>query len=63
VSTGGPAVARLLSRLPLTAWFALPTLLLPAVRRARRSQIGDRTGHAGGSDRAAHPGLAASGPR
>jgi hypothetical protein len=25
-----------LSRLPLTAWFALPALLLPAVRRARR---------------------------
>ena len=63
VSTGAPAVARLLSRLPLTAWFALPTLLLPAVRRARRSQIGDRAGHAGGSDRAAHPGLAASEPR
>jgi len=32
---GGPAVALALSRLPLTAWFALPTLLLPAVRRAR----------------------------
>jgi uncharacterized membrane protein YphA (DoxX/SURF4 family) len=32
---GGPAVAVALSRLPLTAWFALPTLLLPAVRRAR----------------------------
>jgi hypothetical protein len=32
---GGPAVALTLSRLPLTAWFALPTLLLPAVRRAR----------------------------
>ena len=27
---GGPAVAFALSRLPLTAWFALPTLLLPA---------------------------------
>ena len=25
------------SRLPLTAWFALPALLLPAVRRARRA--------------------------
>jgi hypothetical protein len=34
---GAPAVAFTLSRLPLTAWFALPTLLLPAVRRARRS--------------------------
>ena len=32
---GGTAVAFALSRLPLTAWFALPTLLLPAVRRAR----------------------------
>jgi hypothetical protein len=32
---GAPAVAFVLSRLPLTAWFALPTLLLPAVRRAR----------------------------
>jgi membrane protein implicated in regulation of membrane protease activity len=32
---GGPAVALALSRLPLTAWFVLPTLLLPAVRRAR----------------------------
>jgi hypothetical protein len=28
-----------LSRLPLTAWFALPALLLPAVRRARRTGI------------------------
>jgi hypothetical protein len=32
----GPALAFTLSRLPLTAWFALPTLLLPPVRRARR---------------------------
>jgi uncharacterized membrane protein YphA (DoxX/SURF4 family) len=32
---GGPAVAFTLSRLPVTAWFALPTLLLPSVRRAR----------------------------
>jgi hypothetical protein len=32
---GGPAMAFALSRLPLTAWFALPVLLLPAVRRAR----------------------------
>src|SRR5688572_15516948 len=32
---GGPAVAFALSRLPLTAWFTLPVLLLPAVRRAR----------------------------
>jgi hypothetical protein len=33
---GAPAVALALSRLPVTAWFALPTLLLPAVRQARR---------------------------
>ena len=32
---GGPAIAFTLSRLPLTAWFAMPALLLPAVRRAR----------------------------
>lgn len=35
--SGRPAVAFVLSRLPLTAWFALPALLLPAVRRARRA--------------------------
>jgi vitamin K-dependent gamma-carboxylase len=38
VVRGGPAVALALSRLPLTAWFALPALLLPAVRRARRAR-------------------------
>jgi hypothetical protein len=32
---GAPAVAFALSRLPPTAWFALPALLLPAVHRAR----------------------------
>ncbi len=32
---GTPAAAFALSRLPLTAWFALPSLLLPGVRRAR----------------------------
>jgi uncharacterized membrane protein YphA (DoxX/SURF4 family) len=32
---GKPAAALALSRLPLTAWFALPVLLLPANRRAR----------------------------
>jgi hypothetical protein len=32
---GAPAAAFALSRLPLTAWFALPVLLLSAVRRAR----------------------------
>jgi membrane protein implicated in regulation of membrane protease activity len=31
---GAPAVAFALSRMPLTAWFALPALLLPGVRRA-----------------------------
>jgi Vitamin K-dependent gamma-carboxylase len=36
VTSGGPAVAFTLSRLPVTAWFALPALLLPRVRRARR---------------------------
>jgi hypothetical protein len=35
---GAPAAAFTLSRLPLTAWFALPVLLLPAVRRARRDE-------------------------
>jgi hypothetical protein len=34
---GRPAAVLLLSRLPLSAWFALPALLLPAVRRARRA--------------------------
>jgi vitamin K-dependent gamma-carboxylase len=38
--SGAPAVALVLSRLPLTAWFALPALLLPAARRARR--VGER---------------------
>ena len=36
VARGAPAAALVLSRLPLTAWFALPALLLPSVRRARR---------------------------
>jgi hypothetical protein len=36
VTRGAPAAALVLSRLPLTAWFALPALLLPSVRRARR---------------------------
>jgi hypothetical protein len=34
---GRPAAVLLLSRLPVTAWFALPALLLPSVRRARRA--------------------------
>jgi vitamin K-dependent gamma-carboxylase-like protein len=33
VMTGAPAIAFLLSRLPLTAWFALPARLVPALRR------------------------------
>jgi uncharacterized membrane protein YphA (DoxX/SURF4 family) len=32
---GASAIAMVFSRLPLTAWFALPTLLIPSVRRAR----------------------------
>ena len=32
---GAPAVVLAFSRLPLTAWFALPALLLPSLRRAR----------------------------
>jgi hypothetical protein len=38
VMRGAPAVVFALSRLPLTAWFALPALLLPSVRRARRER-------------------------
>lgn len=37
---GAPAVAFALSRLPVSAWFALPALLLPPVRRARRAAPG-----------------------
>jgi uncharacterized membrane protein YphA (DoxX/SURF4 family) len=48
---GAPAVVLTLSRLPLTAWFALPALLLPGVRRARRA----------GRDRIAAP-IAVKGP-
>jgi vitamin K-dependent gamma-carboxylase len=39
VLCGRPAAALALSRLPLTAWFALPVLLLPAVRRERRDGV------------------------
>jgi vitamin K-dependent gamma-carboxylase len=35
---GAPAAVLALSRLPLTAWFALPALLLPPFRRARRDE-------------------------
>jgi Vitamin K-dependent gamma-carboxylase len=37
VLRGAPALVFAVSRLPLTAWFALPALLLPPVRRARRA--------------------------
>jgi uncharacterized membrane protein YphA (DoxX/SURF4 family) len=46
---GGPAAIFALSRLPLTAWFALPVLLLPEVRRARREGSGVRAAIAAGS--------------
>jgi uncharacterized membrane protein YphA (DoxX/SURF4 family) len=36
---GAPAAAFALSRLPLTAWFVLPVLLLPAVRHARHDGV------------------------
>jgi hypothetical protein len=36
---GAPAIVLTLSRLPLTAWFALPALLHPGVRRARRAGL------------------------
>jgi hypothetical protein len=39
VLRGRPALAVVLSRLPLTAWFALPCLLLPGVRRARPAPL------------------------
>jgi uncharacterized membrane protein YphA (DoxX/SURF4 family) len=45
---GGPAAIFALSRLPLTAWFALPVLLLPEVRRARRQGSGRRAAIAAG---------------
>jgi uncharacterized membrane protein YphA (DoxX/SURF4 family) len=37
---GAPAVVTVLSRMPLTAWFTLPALLLPGVRRARQRSDG-----------------------
>jgi hypothetical protein len=43
VLRGGPAIVMTLSRLPLTAWFILPALLLPAIRRARRAGRDPRT--------------------
>jgi Vitamin K-dependent gamma-carboxylase len=63
VATGTPAVARVLSRLPVTAWFALPTVALPAVRRARRSPASDHCGPVRDGEATDRSGLAASGPR
>ena len=46
---GRPAVVLVLSRLPITAWFALPCLLLPGVRRDRDGRNGGtRVDKAGG---------------
>jgi uncharacterized membrane protein YphA (DoxX/SURF4 family) len=39
---GAPAAVFAFSRLPLTAWFALPLLLLPDVRRARSARPDER---------------------
>jgi hypothetical protein len=39
MSSGPAAVARVLSRLPLTAWVALPTLLVPAARPRHPSGV------------------------
>jgi hypothetical protein len=57
---GAPAVAFTLSRLPLTAWFALPTLLLPAVRRGRLTRTRPRS--PGASSGSAAPSLARASP-
>jgi hypothetical protein len=58
-SRGSAAVARVLSRLPLTSWFALPTLLLPAARPGHRSPIAGGAGDAGDPAGADRSGLAA----
>jgi hypothetical protein len=63
VATGAPAIARVFSRLPLTAWFALPTLALPAARLARRSPTAGPAGTGRGADAGGRSGLAASGRR
>jgi uncharacterized membrane protein YphA (DoxX/SURF4 family) len=39
MTKGGPAQVFALSRLPVTAWFTLPLLLLPSVREARRPRV------------------------
>jgi hypothetical protein len=51
--TGGPALVLVLSRLPLTAWPALPALLAPAVRRSR-----SRSRRPGTAGRPGRPGAA-----
>jgi Vitamin K-dependent gamma-carboxylase len=63
VATGAPAIARVFSRLPLTAWFALPTLALPAARPARRSPTAGPAATGRGADVGGRSGLAASGRR
>jgi hypothetical protein len=61
--TGPAAVARVLSRLPLTAWFALPILALPAARRARRSATSGEPEPPRDGEASSRPGLTASGTR
>jgi hypothetical protein len=61
--TGPAAVARVLSRLPLTAWFALPILALPAARRARRSATSGEPAPPRDGEASSRPGLTASGTR
>jgi Vitamin K-dependent gamma-carboxylase len=63
VVTGPAAVARLLSRLPLTAWFALPTLTLPAARGARRSAASGESDPPGDGDATPRSGLTTAGTR
>jgi hypothetical protein len=63
VARGPAAVARVLSRLPLTAWFALPTLVLPAARPARRSPTSGPSGPPGDGEATPRSGLTASGRR
>ncbi len=47
VRTGRGATLFALSRLPLIAWFFLPALLLPSVRRSRRSAVESTSAEAG----------------
>jgi Vitamin K-dependent gamma-carboxylase len=63
VATGPASVARVLSRLPLTAWFALPTLALLAARPVRRSPTSGRSGPPGDGEATPRSGLTASGRR